>query len=590
MELSIKEESLSKSSVIFLLVLAFVQGMAGFFLHVSDLYKSPQIAFILSFVVVYIPLVIYVTYRRSIATKTYWINVLLFSITIIWVAWYIGSEAAEKFRISSVFNNGRVFNFFSFGHFVAFSCFCFIALFFFKSSLHEKQFPPSYRSQFGFSWHNYLSLKLSFIFIGILFGILKLWGALFKVVNIDFFDDLFDSEWFLYPMMSIAFAYAMIMFRTQINAVGAVQRILRALFKLLLPLLVAIAVMFISVLPFTGISTIWDKNFGGSATLLGFSMLTLFFFNAVYQDGIDTPYREKTSKIIRYATLVIIVFSALSLYGISTRVSQYGLSPDRIWALILAWLTIAYLIAYSVISFFNKEKWPELFGKINSYLAIVIASVCLLLFTPVLNVYKLSADSQYQRFIDNQVPVEQIDFHNLARLGNYGLDKLDLIKSHDRIKGNDKYIAMIDMAIENKNRRYFNANNYSSNEDIAAKILVHPKGVEVKEKFWVTLKHYNIKYCSSKRPCFLILIDLNDDGKDEYVYLSTSPHQYRLRIYGLNEDGTFSYITEKTYGIKNLPIEKLKEAIENNNVGTKPSKWQDLEVGGVRIPFFRNEF
>jgi len=459
MELSIKEEVLSKSSILFLLVLAFIQGLSAFFLHVSGLHKSsPQIALILGFVIYYIPLVLYVTYRRSIASKGYWLGVFAFSLAIIWVAWYIGSEATDEFQISTVFNSRGGYSLFSFGHLVAFSCFCFIALFFFKSSLHQKKFFPDYQAQFGFSWHNYLSLKLSFIFTWILFGILKLWGALFKVVNIGFFDYLFSTKWFLYPVLSIAFAYAMIVFRTQINAVGAVQRILRVLFKVLLPLLVLIATMFVFVLPFTGVETIWSNKFGGSGTLLGFSMLTLFFFNAVYQDGINSPYKEKISIIIRYATLIIIVFAGLSLYGISTRVSQYGLSIERFWALILTYLTVAYLIAYCVIAFLKKEKWSEYFGKINSCLAIAIAAVCLLLFTPVLNVNKLSAENQYQRFIDKKVSVDEVDFHYLARLGKHGLEKLEMLKSHDLIKDNEKYLTRIDKAIEKGQHKFLEIN------------------------------------------------------------------------------------------------------------------------------------
>ena len=49
-------------------------------------------------------------------------------------------------------------------------------------------------------------------------------------------------------------------------------------------------------------------------------------------------------------------------------------------------------------------------------------------------------------------------------------------------------------------------------------------------------------------------------------------YKYNVRIYELNGDDKFSYITEKSYQLTDLSIEKLKEAIENNKVETKPFK------------------
>ena len=586
MELSIRENPLSKSSTLFLLILAFIQGVSGFFLHYAinnfSLFKNyPQVTVILIFVVAYVPLFIYVTYRRSIVSKKYCLGIALFSLIIIWIAWYIGSESDTTVRMLSFYRN----NFFSFGHFFAINCFCFIALFFFKGSLHEGQFPPTYQSQFGFSWHNYLSLKLSFVFVGILFGILQLWGELFKAVNIGFFHYLFKQEWFLYPVLSVAFAYALIMFRTQINAVGAMQRILRVLFKVLLPLLLGIVTMFISVLPFTGASVIWENNFGGSATLLGVLILTLFHFNAVYQDGTASPYQDKMSKIIRYATLMTLVFAVLSLYGISARVQQYGLTPTRIWGLILACLSTVYLLAHSVISLMDKEKWSDYFGKINAYFAIVIMGVCLLLFTPLLNLNKLSADSQYQRFITKKVSLENMNFYNLARLGKHGLASLELIKLDESIVGDKKQIAKIDQAIKNRNRYYAIDKDFMSNDDIGDTVLVYPQGAKVNEKYWSKAR-LRQGDCTSTEPCFLILKDINSDEKDEYVLIHKKYKIYQLSIHQLTKKGTLSFVLQKQFPIEQLSIEKLQQALATSGLKTKNPRWKNLLIDDVEIPIF----
>jgi len=418
MEVSIREKNLSKRASIIIGLIALFQGIGLFALHKAldnELWPHGDwvATMMLGMLFICVPTLITLTYRDNYPAKRYWSWLTAMAITFLWIAWYSASTSIPEHISRGNF------------YFIPLCfLFAFIALFFFKAWMRDHRWPPSYESQFGFSWHNFLSFVLAWLFTFIFWLILLLWGALFNIVDISFFKELFKQKWFLYPVLSLAFAYAVIIFRTKINAVGAVQRILRGLISLLLPLLLMIALMFVAVLPFTGVNLIWEKGYG-SDTILGFVGLTLFFFNAVYQDGKQAPYSELINLTVKSGIVVLNALVALAAYGVWLRVAQYGLTVERILAIILVALMFGYIIAYSLIILLKRKTWSEYFGKANTFMALLTALVILLIFTPVLDMPHISVDSQLKRLEAGQVMIEDFDFHYLARSGRYGLANLE---------------------------------------------------------------------------------------------------------------------------------------------------------------------
>ncbi len=72
---------------------------------------------------------------------------------------------------------------------------CFKALMYLQQ--RANQVPLTYQVLFTNSWRNFLVTALSAIFVFIFWLILMLWGELFKVIEIDFFRDLFREDWFI---------------------------------------------------------------------------------------------------------------------------------------------------------------------------------------------------------------------------------------------------------------------------------------------------------------------------------------------------------------------------------------------------------
>ena len=71
----------------------------------------------------------------------------------------------------------------------------------------------SYPVLFTNSWRNFLVGVLAALFTLIFWLILLLWGQLFKVIGIEFFMELFTEDWFVIPVLTVAFGMGVILFR-----------------------------------------------------------------------------------------------------------------------------------------------------------------------------------------------------------------------------------------------------------------------------------------------------------------------------------------------------------------------------------------
>ena len=129
----------------------------------------------------------------------------------------------------------------------------------FKALMYTQEYlkkqAVSYGSLLSNSWHNFMVMGFSLLFLLLFLGVLFLWGALFELIGIGVFNYLFRQDWFLIPVGAVAFGIAVITFRNLVNIVERVSRLLKTLLKFLLPILAVIVMLFLAFLPFTGLES-----------------------------------------------------------------------------------------------------------------------------------------------------------------------------------------------------------------------------------------------------------------------------------------------------------------------------------------------
>lgn len=423
----------------------------------------------------------------------------IFAVVLALVAIYIGFQA-RPFDEFPVANLTGIFA-------------CTIALACFKALMYLQQraagMPLSYEVLFTHSWRNFLTLALALIFTSVFWLILQLCAGLFEVIGIDFFDDLFGMDWFRFPVLGLAHGLGIVVFRNLTHVIDSISRLLQGLIKLLLPLVVLIAVVFVAALPFVGLDALWSTG-RGTAMLLWLLALILFFTNAVYQDGRGgSPYPVAIHRVL-YAGLIVTPFiSVLSLYGLALRVGQYGLSIERCWAFV-AWLVLTlFAIGYVVGIVRKRDDWTQDLARVNTGMGLVVLAIMLLANSPVLDFRKIALGSQLDRVESGKVDLEDFDFwyahSQLARPGYLALEEMK-----EQVADSDPDLLG---RIENPLRSIYGG--IQPDTEWWKRMTFRPGGFQVPDELRELIQKENTVH-ETLDPV-LIRADIDADGQDEYA-------------------------------------------------------------------------
>ncbi len=214
-----------------------------------------------------------------------------------------------------------------------------------------------YESLFLHSWNNFFVALVGLLFLGSLWAVLLLWGALFDLVKIELFSDLFSESLFIYVVTGGAAGFGIAVGRDSQRAIGTLRSITLAIFRTLLPLTSFVALLFIATLPFTGLDPLWETGHA-SPILLSWIALTVLFLNAVYQDGSGgPPYPRALVRLVEAFIVSMVLYVAISLYGMSLRIGQYGLTPSRFYALLCGVVFGLYAVGYAAAVLQRGPEW-----------------------------------------------------------------------------------------------------------------------------------------------------------------------------------------------------------------------------------------
>ncbi len=436
----------------------------------------------------------------------------------------------------------------------------------FKGLMYLQQFvardPISYPAILARSWRNFLVFALSFALLLGVRLVLSLWGALFSVIGIDFFKELFTKDWFLFPVLAVAFGLGNFIFRRMTRVIDGVTNLLEGLMRLLLPLTVLMVAVFLAALPFTGLVPLWGTG-NGTALLMALNGIALFAVNAVYQAGGRAPYPFFVHRPLYVCVALLPVVSALSLYGLFLRVAQYGWSVGRCWALTLALILAAFSIGYTWSIARRRDLWPEGLARVNIAMGWVVLGVMLLVNTPLLDFRKISLASQFERVETGEIPLQDFDFRN-AR--NY--------------MARPAWLRIEALALENE-----------ETDPELAKLIRTPAGAELSARVWdfVTLRPEPFEVpedlrevvASEWRPkdhaaMVLIRIDMDEDGESEYVSLSMALEQDVARGAVYQRDGD-AWARHHLVAVRRS--RDISDDLLHGEIGTVEPALPDLKVG-----------
>jgi len=310
----------------------------------------------------------------------------------------------------------------------------FLALPYLQCRLAHGRWCAPYAELFEHVWQNGLTLAVAGLFTGIGWLVLHLWASLFALIDITFFREVFRSDPFAYLATGALAGLGILIGRTQHRPILAVRQVVLAIATGMLPLIALVAVLFVLMLPFTGLDALWSTR---SATFILMSVIAVIALgiNAVWQGGTRVPsYPRWLRRVIDAGVLTLPVYGVIGLYALSLRIGQYGWTSERVFAVsICSMLTIA-AFAYAIGVLRPRGAWLAALPRINIVLSLLAIGVIAALNSPLLDPHRIGTGDQLRRWQEGRTDAEHLDLHHLRYdSGRRGYRALQTLQSDTRV-------------------------------------------------------------------------------------------------------------------------------------------------------------
>lgn len=298
-----------------------------------------------------------------------------------------------------------------------------------------------YALLFDTAWNIVVRYAAAGLFVGVVWAVVMLSDALLGLVGIDVIDWLLGFEPVPYLLSGLALGLGLAIVHELNEYISPF--LLIQLLRVLMPVLLAVLAVFILALPFRGLGGLFGQ-FSAAATLglVAFAAITLIT-TAIHRDDELSVQGIGMLTTARTLSVLVPVPAGLALWAVWLRVDQYGLTPDRVVALVAAGVIVIYAVGFAV-SALMRTHWRAHQRSVNRWMALMTLGVSALWLTPALNSERLSTASQVAR-AEAGVPVDQLALwemaHDWGHAGKAGLVKIASFADHPEAEALQARIA-----------------------------------------------------------------------------------------------------------------------------------------------------
>ncbi|TCO73977.1 DUF4153 domain-containing protein [Rhodovulum euryhalinum] len=360
-----------------------------------------------------------------------------------------------------------------------FAVLLFLALPFLAAGLGRDTRIGDYRVLFTQSWMIVVRLAAAWLFVGLVWGVLFLSNALLELVGIDVIERLLDQDAAPYLLSGVTLGLALAVVGELSDYVSP-DLVLRLL-RLLLPVVLVVVSIFLAALPFRGLS-----NLFGTLSAAGILLAMAFGAATLVSTGLDADEDRRvpgglTDWCCRLLALLLPALALLAGFAVWMRISQYGLSPDRVIAAALAALAMGYGAAYAL-AVLRGAGWGGRIRRANVAMAGAAMLLIAAFFTPVLDPQRLSVANQIARFEHGRTAADALDLwaigRDWGRAGQDGIGRLAALGDHPEAARLAERLAALALA---DSRYAFDRSGEGDDvaqlaADLAARLPVRPEG------------------------------------------------------------------------------------------------------------------
>ncbi|MEW4448651.1 DUF4153 domain-containing protein [Qipengyuania sp. JC766] len=478
--------------------------------------------------------------------------------------------------------------------------FALLAIPLYQSDFHRLRWHTPYCDTHFHVWTDAVCAGGAFLFVILSWILLWLLHGLFSLVGIDLIDEMIREGWFVGLFCGATFGGALGVLRNQIGVIGTLQRVVMLVFSLLTVPFALAVVIFVAILLLSGGNALWEATDSATPVLLACAVGCFVLANSVVRDDDASRSGNVVMQAAALALAVMIlpltIFAAISM-GI--RIDQYGLAPERIWALVAIAIAFAYGVAYwAALVRGRLTGWGAHIRRANLHLAVVTCAIAFVLAMPLLDFGAISTRDQLARLQSGEVSPEEFDFAALRwDFGDAGRDGLAaLVASKDeaiRVEAGEA------LAQESRPDRWSDEFWVS---DMTDQIIVYPSGAQMPDALAEAIKSEPV--CRGDLVC---RIYLQPDGRtaavlgDRCVPPRVSRDDAIEPKYDCSIDAEpFVLIDGSWVAIQSIPTEPEmsaeeereslrleREAIERGDVRIAPAQERSIFIGDKQVgPIF----
>ena len=438
----------------------------------------------------------------------------------------------------------------------------------------------AYRDYFETASKLLIQFAFAVVFVALIWLVLNLGAELFKLIKLEFLKKLLDKSWFVIPVITFAFAYALHITDVRPAIVRGIRSLVLVLLSWILPIAALLIGGFLLALPFTGLAPLWATK-TATALLLAASAVLLVLINAAFQDGqvadeVALPIRFSA----RLAALLLLPLALIAAYALSLRVGQYGWTVDRLVAAFYLVLAACFAAGYFWAAL-RSTQWLSRVAGVNVFTAFVLLVLLLAIFSPLLDPARISVNSQLAQLNKGKISAEKFDYDYLRfdgkRFGTEALKNLAARKTGKEAA----VIARKAQAALDKNDRW-QSPIATDGSAITKNIRVWPKGNELPSSFtkqdWKKMNQdWSMPACLRDRTstCDAFLLDVDADGRNELLI----PDARNATVMSQNSTGQW----QRSGSIDGLSAcSKDLQALKDGNYAMVASPQRDIQIGQVR--------
>ena len=298
----------------------------------------------------------------------------------------------------------------------------------------------SYPDLFLQAWSVVLRYAAAGAFTGLVWLVIYLSDEILRIVGVDVISQLLDHDVVIMVLTGAVMGLGMAVIHDLADLLS--PYVVLRLFRLFLPVVLAVMVVFLAALPFRGLDGL-AGDLSPALLLLtmvggGISLVAI----AVDQTDADATDSPLLVRCAQGMALLLPVIAGLALWAIWLRVADHGWSPERVFVILVAAVGVAYGLVYAA-AVLRGGPWMERIRQGNIWMALGVTGLAALWLTPVLNAERISAQSQLARFEAGKTSVEALDVNALRSWGKPGADVIAVLDAKAKEPGQEPLAARL---------------------------------------------------------------------------------------------------------------------------------------------------